>query len=1030
MAQPRSARSAAETEDFALRRILNVTVSDPAVLQQHNANPSTGPVYLEQLAAELLSESKPLLLSRDLLERVVIERLSNPPPGCEAAMAYLLGSYRRATEEARKVHGMKDKRIATEIQDAVFQVKELAVSYVGIMLEQPDMFPAPEGTIATSQKQSIVSLIACDSSLPDNSNNTLTLPAGFLDHFIKRFENEPGFENIWRPAFEELRNSVSRISPLGPFQTPLKTLILLVSYPSVAKVLVNHPYWLPKGTGVTGRVLEISSILGPFFRISVIPDNSIFGIAEPNVGQQCFSEASTRRNADLLASFSTIKNLMHQFYDGLHEVVLKLLKASDTREHVLMFLADFIEKNAGRSQMQVDPLKCASSGTFISLSAVMLKLCEPFLDAAFSKRDKIDASYVLHKVRVDFSGLTAIHATSEEVSKWVDKENYARAEGFRQAQLQMEQEERRRLQSQQGMTSCSGQQPMTSLPPSQSAKLPSQTKYSFICECFFLTARVLNLGLLKALSDFKLVMQEYSRQKEALTAMQAMRGNGAPPQLEQSIKEAEAVIEKLSQARHCYEAQVLKDVELLQQGLQYYRLMIVWLVSLVGGFHMPLPVDCPMVFASMPEHFVEDAMELLLFSSRIPRALDGVILDEFMSFMIMFMGSPLHIKNPYLRAKMVEVLNAWMPQKSLYSPTLGSSMSSLFEGHQLALKYLVPNLLKLYVDIEFTGSHTQFYDKFNIRHNISELLEYLWTVPSHRNAWKMVAVQEERGFYLRFLNLLINDSIFLLDESLKLILELKEMEIEMANTVEWESRPAQERQDRTRLFRQQESHVRTDMTLANEDVKMLQYTSAEITGPCLLPELVERIASMLNYFLMQLVGPERRALKVKDPEKYEFRPKELLTQIVEIYVNLARGDRTDTFAKAISSDGRSFREELFKEAADLLWRLGSLPETVLQEFKALGAKAKAAAAEATDAEAMLGDIPEEFLDPIQYTLMRDPVILPSSKTTLDRSTIQRHLLSDQTDPFNRSLLTPEMLIPNTELRAQIEAYMVSHGLKM
>jgi hypothetical protein len=32
----------------------------------------------------------------------------------------------------------------------------------------------------------------------------------------------------------------------------------------------------------------------------------------------------------------------------------------------------------------------------------------------------------------------------------------------------------------------------------------------------------------------------------------------------------------------------------------------------------------------------------------------------------------------------------------------------------------------------------QFYDKFNIRHNISELLEYLWLVPSHHNAWKKV----------------------------------------------------------------------------------------------------------------------------------------------------------------------------------------------------------------------------------------------------------------------------------------------------
>jgi ubiquitin conjugation factor E4 B len=36
-----------------------------------------------------------------------------------------------------------------------------------------------------------------------------------------------------------------------------------------------------------------------------------------------------------------------------------------------------------------------------------------------------------------------------------------------------------------------------------------------------------------------------------------------------------------------------------------------------------------------------------------------------------------------------------------------SSTASLFEGHQLCLDYLVRNLLKLYVDIEFTGSHTQ-----------------------------------------------------------------------------------------------------------------------------------------------------------------------------------------------------------------------------------------------------------------------------------------------------------------------------------
>lgn len=54
--------------------------------------------------------------------------------------------------------------------------------------------------------------------------------------------------------------------------------------------------------------------------------------------------------------------------------------------------------------------------------------------------------------------------------------------------------------------------------------------------------------------------------------------------------------------------------------------MVVWLVDLVGGFKMPLSSTCPMEFACMPEHFVEDAMELLIFASRIQKVLDGVLL--------------------------------------------------------------------------------------------------------------------------------------------------------------------------------------------------------------------------------------------------------------------------------------------------------------------------------------------------------------------------------------------------------------------
>lgn len=61
--------------------------------------------------------------------------------------------------------------------------------------------------------------------------------------------------------------------------------------------------------------------------------------------------------------------------------------------------------------------------------------------------------------------------------------------------------ENRLLQSQEATSSGS----TLSVKPTSSSG--EKAKYPFICECFFMTARVLNLGLLKAFSDFKHLVQ-------------------------------------------------------------------------------------------------------------------------------------------------------------------------------------------------------------------------------------------------------------------------------------------------------------------------------------------------------------------------------------------------------------------------------------------------------------------------------------------------------------------------------------------
>ncbi|KAJ8427804.1 hypothetical protein Cgig2_025822 [Carnegiea gigantea] len=135
---------------------------------------------------------------------------------------------------------------------------------------------------------------------------------------------------------------------------------------------------------------------------------------------------------------------------------------------------------------------------------------------------------------------------------------------------------------------------------------------------------------------------------------------------------------------------------------------------------------------------------------------------------------------------------------------------------------------------------------------------------------------------------------------------------------------------------------------------------------------------------------------------------------------------------------------LSSSAADVLRSIGE-GGRIIQEFLELGAKAKAAAAEAMDAETALGDIPDEFLDPIQYTLMKDPVILPSSRVTVDRpknfTAANRTALITlapspceqlswfRTDPSSRSHLPLDMLIPDNELKARIKEFIRTQAPK-
>ncbi|XP_069155553.1 probable ubiquitin conjugation factor E4 [Solanum lycopersicum] len=504
-------RTPAEIEDIILRKILLVSLVDSSVND-------TRIVYLEMTAAELLGEGKELKLSRDLIERVLIDRLSGYIVSAEPPFQYLVNCYRRAHEEGRKIASMKDKNVGSEMELVVKQVKKLVVSYCRIHLGNPDMFP--NWDMAPANVSLLLPLLFSEFSTSvneyggSNGCGEFSSPPGFLDELFKD-GNSDNMEPILKQLYEDLRGTVLNVSVLGNFQQPLRALMFLVKYPVGAKCLVNHPWWVPDSLYMNGRVMEMTSILGAFFHVSALPDRTIFE-SQPDVGQQCFSKSATCRPADLSSSFTTITTITNNLYDGLTEVLLTLLKNSTTRENVLGHLATVINKNSSRAQLQVDPLSCASSGMFVNISAVMLKLCEPFLDANLTKREKIDPRYVFSSNRLELRELTALHALSEEVSEWINKNNPGKVDISKDGSV-----------TSSGNDSCGPSILQYNNPILSSEK----AKYPFICECFFMTARVLNLGLLKAFSDFKHLVQDISRYEDDLSTMKTMLEQAPSSQL-------------------------------------------------------------------------------------------------------------------------------------------------------------------------------------------------------------------------------------------------------------------------------------------------------------------------------------------------------------------------------------------------------------------------------------------------------------------------------------------------------------------
>jgi len=533
-------------------------------------------------------------------------------------------------------------------------------------------------------------------------------------------------------------------------------------------------------------------------------------------------------------------------------------------------------------------------------------------------------------------------------------------------------------------------------------------------------------GYQKTTSSFEELAKQYDdmvRHREQLEGDGSWQQSPQRLRIEHAIKQIKAEEEKIRAQQLAYAVQ-LCDPELVFRSIQFVNFVSAWLIRSVDPTHsypkktieLPLPKEVPMAFRTLPEFAVEDVVDYHLFVSRnTPTTLELTGKTELLIWCLTFLTSTWYIKNPSIKSHLVDVLffGTWP-----YDGRRRTLLTALFNSHPLALKHLMSAMMTVYIEVEQTGASSQFYDKFSTRRCIASIFRAVWDNQNHREALKN-ETRNNMDKFIHFVNLMINDVTYLMDESLADLAKINEIQTEMADTETYAKQSLQHRRERESSLRTLERQATSYVSLGNSTVALLKVFTGETKAPFMAPEIRDRLAAMLDYNLDALVGPRCQDLRVKNPEKYKFNPKQLLSDILQVYLNLS--DQGE-FAQAVAADGRSYRKELFERAAGIARKRVLKSEDEIEKLRLFVVKVEETKA-TMEAEEDMGEIPDEYLDPLMYTVMRDPVILPTSKTTIDRSTIKSHLLSDATDPFNRQPLKFEDVIPNLELKAKIDQFL-------
>ncbi|KAJ5403359.1 hypothetical protein N7509_003230 [Penicillium cosmopolitanum] len=926
-------------EDRTLGAVFRLTLKEEGQYQR---------VYLPGLRSELQDEGKEMRIETAMLDQALLEAASKAEG--QGPLNYLLPCWKRITKLQKQFKRTRDDDPKYQV---LCEARRLCMSYCIFAMTMPEMFG-----MDNPERSPLASHLLLD---PEDDKG---VDLDFIGEAVRRFDEDEGIKPAFIAAVEELSAELSNKDVNDDYKPYAIALRNLVRQPAIAAAITESSIF---NHSTDPAQFEKVTLLGPWFRLSPL---------QGKVTMSYFSNPKSRDQAYILNAQRSLRMTQQLLSSDLLDVINHIIRASkEARERVLDWFAAALNINHKRRAMQVDPETVSSDGFMFNITTCLDQLCEPFMDANFTKIDRIDAEYLHRDSRVDMREETKINADQHASDAFYSK----KADG-------------------------------TS---------------NFITEVFFLTVAAHHYGSESLTEKLEQLEKDLRHMESSITKfeLERHRWSGNPGQLrmyEQALKRYKDKFDLGLALKYSLQG-VLFDDQWQARSMLFMRYVAVWLLRLVSGTNfpkqsikLPLPEEQPEIFKCLPEYFLEDIVSNFKFIMWcMPQIITATQGDELVILCITLLESSAYIKNPYLKAGLVSIMF-----RGTWSRPGGARgvLVDLLNSLGFANEYLLHAVMKFYIEAEHTGTHTQFFDKFNIRYEIFQIIKCIWPNPLYREKLSIQASQN-LDFFVQFVNMLLNDVTYVLDESFGAFKTIHSTQTELNR--DGSTMDQATRQQREEHLATAQRSAKSYMQLTNETVAMLKLFTEALADSFTMPEIVQRLADMLDYNLDAMVGPKSSTLRVDNLSEYGFNPRALLSEITDVYLNLMA---KQNFIVAVARDGRSYKPANFEKAAEIMRKWSLKGEDEMHRWGQLQQKVQVAKAEDDQAEEDLGEIPDDFLDPLMYTLMEDPVILPNSRTSIDRSTIRSHLLSDPHDPFNRVPLKMEDVIPDTELKAKIEAF--------